>query len=211
VPISPAIKNIIFDLGGVILDLDVDKTYHQFAQLSSRPVVQLKAEAARHSFFNEYEQGSISDDNFRGELNSFLGSTVSDQQIDEAWNAMLGVLPLARVDLLKKIRGKFRIFLLSNTNNIHLHYFTKIAEDTLGASSWDNLFEKAYYSHLIRIRKPDAAIYTHVLNENNLRADQTLFLDDNLSNLQGAASIGIQTFHVTHPDLIFALFHESKP
>jgi glucose-1-phosphatase len=208
VHISPAIKNIIFDLGGVILDLDVDKTYHQFAQLSGRPVAQLKAEAARLPFFNEYEQGSISDDNFRGELKGFLRATTSDQQVDKAWNAMLGVLPLARVDLLKKISGKFRIFLLSNTNHIHLQCFTKIAEDTLGSSSWNDLFERTYYSHLIKMRKPDAAIYSHVLNENNLRADQTLFLDDNLSNLQGAASIGIQTFHVTHPDLIFSLFHE---
>jgi glucose-1-phosphatase len=208
VHVHPAIKNIIFDLGGVILDLDVDKTYHQFAQLSGQPVAQLKAEAARHSFFNEYEQGSISDDNFREELKGFLRVTTSDQQIDKAWNAMLGAVPLTRVDLLKKIRGKFGIFLLSNTNNIHLQCFTKIVEDTLGSSSWDGLFEKTYYSHLIKMRKPDAAIYSHVLNENNLKAAETLFLDDNLSNLQGAASIGIQTFHVTHPDLIFSLFHE---
>jgi glucose-1-phosphatase len=120
----------------------------------------------------------------------------------------LGTLPLARIDLLKKISGKFRIFLLSNTNNIHLQCFTEIAEDTLGSSSWDDLFEKAYYSHLIKMRKPDVAIYRYVLNENNLQAAETLFLDDNLSNLHGAASIGIQTFHVTHPDLIFSLFHE---
>jgi glucose-1-phosphatase len=206
--IQERIKNIIFDLGGVILDLDVDKTYHQFSKLSGMPVAHLKKEAAEASFFNEYESGSINDEGFRKELGSFLRSTVSDWQIDEAWNAMLGSLPHARVDLLKKVSGKFRIFLLSNTNTIHLQCFTKIARDTLGSSSWDDLFEKTYYSHLIKMRKPDAAIYTHVLNENNLLAGETLFLDDNLSNLQGAASIGIQTFHVTHPDLIFSLFNE---
>lgn len=209
--IQEGIKNIIFDLGGVILDLDVDKTYHQFSKLSGMPVAQLKMEAAGVSFFNAYEQGSISDESFREELSSFLRSNVSDLQIDEAWNAMLGTLPLARVDLLRKIRDKFRIFLLSNTNTIHLQCFTKIADDALGFSSWNDLFERAYYSHLVKMRKPDAAIYSHVLNDNNLLARETLFLDDNLSNLQGAASIGIQTFHVTHPDLIFSLFNEIQP
>jgi glucose-1-phosphatase len=206
--IQEGIKNIIFDLGGVILDLDVDKTYHQFAQLAGQPVAQLKSEASKASFFNEYERGSISDESFRKQLGGFLRSNVSDHQIDEAWNAMLGNLPLARVDLLKKISGKFRLFLLSNTNNIHLQCFTKIANHALGFSSWDDLFERTYYSHLIKMCKPDAVIYSHVLNENNLLAAETLFLDDNLSNLQGAVSIGINTFHVTHPDLLFSVFNE---
>ncbi len=209
--IQEGIKNIIFDLGGVILDLDVDKTYHQFSKLSGMPVPQLKKMAAEVSFFNEYERGSISDEGFRKELGSFLRSNVSDWQIEEAWNAMLGSLPKARVDLLKKISGKIRIFLLSNTNNIHLQCFTKIAEDTLGSSLWGDLFEKTYYSHLIKMRKPDTAIYSHVLHENNLLAGETLFLDDNLANLQGATTLGIQTFHVKHPDLIFSLFDEPKP
>ncbi len=207
-PINSSIKNIIFDLGGVILDLDIDKTYRQFAQLSGQSVTQLKVEATEASFFNEYESGRITDESFRKELGSFLRSNVSDQQIDEAWNAMLGLLPLSKIDLLKRISARFRIFLLSNTNNIHLQCFTKIAESTMGSPSWDNLFEKIYYSHLIKMRKPEASIYRHVLDENELLAGETLFLDDNLSNLQGAASIGIQTFHVSHPDLIFSLFNE---
>ncbi len=208
--IQEGIKNIIFDLGGVILDLDVDRTYHQFSKLSGKPVPQLKKEMAEVTFFNEYERGNINDEDFRNELGRFLRSNVSDRQIDEAWNAMLGSLPQARVDLLKKINGKIRIFLLSNTNNIHLQCFTKIAEDTLGSSTWGDLFEKTYYSHLLKMRKPDTAIYSHVLNENNLLAGETLFLDDNLANLQGAASLGIQTFHINHPDLLFSLFDEPK-
>jgi glucose-1-phosphatase len=211
VPISTEIKNIIFDLGGVILNLDVDRTYKQFSRISGRQIDQLKSEAGALPFFNDYEQGLIDDEQFRKELNSFLAVSVSDLEVDQAWNAMLLDLPSIRIDLLKKLSSKFRIFLLSNTNNIHLQWFSEMVKATTAISSLDLLFEKAYYSHLVKMRKPNQEIYQHVLQENQLKANETLFLDDNLANLSGASSIGIQTFHVKHPDLIFSLFDEPKP
>ncbi len=209
-PSQPEIKNIIFDLGGVILNLDVDKTYHQFSTLSGRTVDQLKSEAGALPFFNNYEEGAINDAQFRNEVRDFLKTPASDAEVDKAWNAMLLDLPPSRIDLLKKVGSRFRIFLLSNTNTIHLKCFTEIIQTTANISSFDLFFEKAYYSHLLNMRKPDEKIYDHVLEENQLKANETLFLDDNLFNLRGAESIGIQTFHVKHPDLIFSLFDEVK-
>jgi glucose-1-phosphatase len=200
------IRNIIFDLGGVILNLDTDKTYHQFSALSGRSLLQLKSEVSQASFFNDYEKGLMTDTEFRESLNLFLQTQLEDDQLDEAWNAMLLDLPLARIDLLKKVGSTYRIFLLSNTNNIHLQCFNKIIEPLHGISSLDALFEKAYYSHLVKMRKPNTEIYQYVLEQNDLVANETLFLDDNLANLQGAELVGISTFHVTHPDLIFSLF-----
>jgi glucose-1-phosphatase len=211
VHVHPAIKNIIFDLGGVILNLDVDSTYRQFSIISGRPVDQLKSEARKWPFFNDYEKGTIKDEQFRDEVRNFLTTCSSDEEVDRAWNAMLLDLPLARIELLKKVGSQFRIFLLSNTNNIHLQCFTEIIRTTTNVSSLDLFFEKAYYSHLLNMRKPDEEIYHHVLQENQLKANETLFLDDNLANLQGATSVGIQTFHVKHPDLIFSLFDEAQP
>lgn len=209
--LKPAIKNIIFDLGGVILNLDVDRTYHQFAQLSGKSMLQLKLEATSLPFFHDYERGIINDGNFRLKLRSFLASQTNDGTIDNAWNAMLLDLPVARLDFLKKLGSQYRIFLLSNTNTIHFHAFTEIFKKLNYAPSLDILFERTYYSHLINMRKPDAEIYNYVLQDNQLKAKETLFLDDNLANLQGATSLGIQTFHVKHPDLIFSLFDEPKP
>jgi glucose-1-phosphatase len=209
--IQPEIKNIIFDLGGVILNLDVDRTYQEFSRLSGQSVPHLKSAAAASHFFDDFERGALGDDEFRREVRAFLKTQVDDEAIDHAWNVMLLDLPPARIELLKKVGSQFRIFLLSNTNNIHFQCFTKIIEEGTHISSLDPLFEKAYYSHLIKMRKPDEEIYSHVLHENHLWASETLFLDDNLANLQGAATVGIRTFHVQHPDLIFSLFDESKP
>jgi glucose-1-phosphatase len=209
VPIHPHIKNIIFDLGGVILNLDVNRTFRQFADLSDKTIEQLKSEAGSAPFFNDYEKGLIADKQFRAEVRRFLKTSSSDEQIDAAWNAMLLDLPLARIHLLSKVASRFRIFLLSNTNNIHLQCFSKIVKDTTGVSSLDSLFERSYYSHLLAMRKPDSEIYAHVLKDNQLQANETLFLDDNLANLHGAEVLGIQTFHVQNPELIFPLFNEA--
>ncbi|MEJ0032632.1 MAG: HAD family phosphatase [Bacteroidota bacterium] len=156
--------------------------------------------------FLEYEKGEITNDEFRKGLRQLFGNIHTDFELDDYWNAMLGDIPTERIELLKELKSKYKTFLLSNTNAIHLDYFTGMVNKAHGLESLDPLFHKAYYSHLMKMRKPDPAIYEFVLRENGLKASETIFLDDNLANLKGAASIGIQTFHVTHPDLIFSLF-----
>ncbi len=208
-PSNPSFKNVIFDLGGVILGLDVNQTYRQFATLSGKTVDQLKAKAASVTFFVDFERGIISDTAFRDQLRLFLEIDLSDEQIDNGWNAMLLDLSVARLDLLKKVGLNFRIFLLSNTNNIHLQAFSNIVHATIGDQPFGNYFEKDYYSHLLGMRKPDREIFKYVLQQNDLKAEETLFLDDSVVNLQGAATLGIQTFHIQHPDQLFSLFNEA--
>lgn len=156
--------------------------------------------------FHDFEKGLISDNHFREIVRDMLHVRASDSDIDNCWNAMLLDIPLERLQLLEHLKTKYRVFLLSNTNEIHLNCFSTIIRDATGRSSLDGYFEKAYYSHRMKMRKPDPEIYEAVLEENKLTPSYTFFLDDNLSNLEGAERCGIKTFHVQHPDLIFKLF-----
>ena len=199
------IKNIIFDLGGVILNLSVDSTLKKLAVVSGLSVEKVVEVYHSTEFFYAYERGEITNDEFRKNVRDLFGDIPTDLELDGYWNAMLGDIPKERIGLLKELKPKYKTFLLSNTNAIHLDHFTTMVYKDYQLP-FNRLFHKAYYSHLMKMRKPDPAIYEFVLRENGLEASETIFLDDNLANLKGAASVGIQTFHVTHPDLIFSLF-----
>jgi HAD superfamily hydrolase (TIGR01509 family) len=157
-------------------------------------------------FFNEYEKGLLTDDEFRGSVRRALHRELTDDEIDAAWNAMLGAIPLERLQLLKNLRNHYRIFLLSNTNNIHLQSFNKTILAVSGEPDLQAFFEHAHYSHVLKMRKPDLEIFEHVLKQHHLNPEHTMFLDDNLSNLQGASNAGIKTFHVVDPEKMMALF-----
>lgn len=204
--LDPRIKNIIFDLGGVIINLSVDSTLKKISEVSGYPVAKVMEIYHARPEFLDYEKGKISDDEFRQNLREIFEVNSPDSDIDLCWNAMLGEIPKERIQLLRDLKSKYKTFLLSNTNAIHLDCFTGIVKKAHELESLDPLFHKTYYSHLMKMRKPDPEIYEFVLKENGLQADETIFLDDNVANLKGAASVGIQTFHVTHPDLIFSLF-----
>ncbi|HMJ67810.1 MAG TPA: HAD family phosphatase [Cyclobacteriaceae bacterium] len=199
-------KNIIFDLGGVIIDLSVDSTLRKFSELSGHPVDKVIDIYHTRPEFLAYEKGEITNDEFRSALRDIFGMRSLDSELDLCWNAMLGGIPAERIELLRELKQKYKTFLLSNTNAIHLDCFSGIVKKAHNLESLEPLFHKTYYSHLMKMRKPDPEIYEYVLRENNLQAGETIFLDDNVSNLKGAASVGIQTFHVTHPDTIFSLF-----
>jgi glucose-1-phosphatase len=200
------IKNIIFDLGGVIINLSVEKTHQAFAALSGLSMSEIDTIVHQGTFFHEYEKGLISDAEFRNQLRESLQINVDDAQLDRAWNAMLLDIPIERIQLLEQLKNRYNLFLLSNTNNIHLLSFNNQVLQLTGHPALDQYFHKAYYSHLIKMRKPDVEIYEHVLQRNNLLAHETLFLDDNKDNLTGANKAGISTFHVQYPDQIFSIF-----
>lgn len=200
-----SVKNIIFDLGGVIINLSVPSTVLAFAKASGKAVDEVAALVNSPGFIN-YEKGLISDEAFRQHVREELNWQASDNEIDESWNAMLLDIPLERLQLLERLKKSYRIFLLSNTNEIHLRKFNQILDSTSGQKEMDGYFHKAYYSHRMKMRKPDVEIFEFVVNENELNPEETLFLDDNLSNLKGAEMAGIKTFHVQTPELIFSLF-----
>ncbi|MBX2970851.1 MAG: HAD family phosphatase [Cyclobacteriaceae bacterium] len=202
------IKNLVFDLGGVIIDLSPTRTVEAFSDLSGvRPEVVRDAYLAEPEFF-AYERGEISDVEFRLAVKRILKFDTPDEAFDKAWNAMLVDLPLAKLNLLDNLREQFRVTLLSNTNNIHLDFVNReMLPKVSDRLTLDEYFHTPYYSHLMGKRKPDAAIFQQVLHENSFIPEETLFLDDNPENIQSAARLGIQTFLVKHPDEVIHFFN----
>lgn len=203
---NSGIKNIIFDLGGVILNLAVENTHHEFARLSGLSLQEIKTRVHHGKYFHEYERGLISDAEFRNHLRQSLQLQVGDAELDTAWNAMLLDIPLQRFALLESLKQTHRVFLLSNTNEIHRQCFNGIVNKTSGKPDIDYYFHQAYFSHVLKLSKPDIAIYQHVLTDQNLLPHETVFLDDNADNIAGAARAGLQTFYVQHPNQIFDFF-----
>jgi len=188
------------------MDLDFSKTHQIFSGLSGIPAGDLKGKIHTASFFNDYETGLISDNEFRDRIRSFLNCKATNDEIDLGWNALLLSITRKRFDLLLSLKSKYKTFLLSNTNNIHLEAINKIVFKTSGENSLDPFFHKAYFSHLMKMRKPDQEIFKFVLKENDLNPSETLFMDDILENINGAKSVGIQTIHITSTNQILSLF-----
>lgn len=163
-----SIKNIIFDFGGVILNIDYKLTEQAFAKLGLKDFDRIYSQATQEELFDVFEKGFISPADFRKGIRKFIHDDVSDSQIDEAWNSMLLDLPIERVRLLDKLKTKYRIFLLSNTNQIHCDTFSANMQKQLSRDIFSDVFEKAYFSHKVKMRKPNEEIFELVLKENNL-------------------------------------------
>lgn len=189
------IKNLIFDLGGVILNIDFARTEQAFEKLGLPNFSQYITRFHITTFFKEYEVGGISDAEFIQELRALLPQPVSDQSIIAAWNALLLDFPPERIELLQNLKKQYRLFLLSNTNSLHFQAFQQQLQAQTGFLMED-LFEKTYYSHTCHMRKPDATIYELVVKENNLLPAETLFMDDTETNFSGAQEVGLQVIHI---------------
>ena len=203
-----SIKNLIFDLGGVILDLSIADTLHSFSKLSKIDVKKVEHLFTTSAGFEEYEKGAFDDAAFRDFVRKTYSISESDRAIDQCWNAMLLGIPKVKLDLLLRLQNEYQVFLLSNTNGIHIQHINEVMLPQIaGAKNLESYFHKAYYSHRMRKRKPDAEIFEQVVEENHLLPEETLFLDDNLMNIKGAQSLGIKTVHVHTPNLILDYFH----
>lgn len=200
------VKHLIFDLGGVIINLQTSRTINAFAKLTDKPTEFILDFSSSHPAFHQYEKGQIDSAAFREVIRSISAQPLTDTAIDIAWNDMILDLPIERIDLLKKLGNIYDTYLLSNTNVIHLQRVEEVLADS-GIEPFKNLFVKEYYSHLMGKRKPDAEIFEQVLDENGILAEDTLFLDDNLDNIKGASKLGLKTLHVTSPQLIFDFFN----
>jgi len=184
------IKNIIFDLGGVILNIDIRRTEKALRELGIDNLSQHMNQAHLLSFFKEYEEGKIDDAAFIGAIRSLSQRALEENAIVNAWNALLLDFPAERIELLRRLRKKYRLFLLSNTNGIHYRKFQQQLFVQTG-HYLEDLFEKTYYSHTIGLSKPDAAAFRLVIEENNLDPAQTIFIDDTEANMSGAKETGL--------------------
>jgi FMN phosphatase YigB (HAD superfamily) len=190
------VKNIIFDLGGVILNLDNQRTENAFTAMGVKNFREYFGHGHAASFFKEYEIGRISDQQFIDSIRALTGISVPDERIVGGWNALLLDFPPERIQLLKELRKKYRTFLFSNTNALHLAALRQTYADTFGGGTLDDLFEKAYYSHTLGMRKPDKVSFEHILRENQLAGSETLFVDDALVNVEGAEGAGLRGLYL---------------
>lgn len=193
------IKNLIFDLGGVILNIDFQLTISAFHKMGIQNINELFSAYSQNEFFNDFDKGLINPDEFRKEIRKRLSDNFSDEQIDEAWNAMLLDFPTQNINFLLSVKSKYRTFLLSNTNAIHFPIYNKQLNDKYHIPHLSLLFEKAYYSYLEGLRKPDIEIFEKVLLENKLMPEETLFIDDSTHNTATAEKLGINTITLESP------------
>jgi glucose-1-phosphatase len=209
--LDPAsVRNIIFDFGGVICDLDIDRTKRKFKEFGPpKNNAGMNPEQAGHAFdelFELLESGKISPEFFRASIRDYYAQSPTDKAIDEAWNALLLDIPEHRVRILEKIRGTYRIFLLSNSNQIHYDHYVKRFSERFGYADFDALFEKAWFSYRIGMKKPDIEIFEYVLSSHDLLPAETLFIDDTLMHVEAAESAGIQGYHLKPGEEIASLF-----
>ncbi|MDR1227060.1 MAG: HAD family phosphatase [Prevotellaceae bacterium] len=203
---SNPVKNIIFDLGGVLLDIDYQASVQAFVELGFTDFSSTFSQAKQTTLFDAFETGSISAAEFRAELRKLAPYEITDIQIDNAWNAMLGSYRLSSLSKVLELGKNYRVFLLSNTNEIHYPYIDSLPPQGSGHASLSEFFEKDYYSHLIHACKPNADAFQRVLQENNLLAGETLFIDDTSRHIEGAKKVGLNVFQLTPPATIAALF-----
>lgn len=197
---NPKIKNIIFDLGNVILNIDIPRTIGIFSEWAGISADEVSALFAENNLFKNYETGHWDDTTFLNQIRQITGNSHwNDEQITEAWNALLLDIPSERIDLLKQLKANYRLFLLSNTSSIHIRRVNEILFEASGVPDLNTLFEKVYYSYELGCMKPDALIYQKVLEDAGIEAEESLFLDDNADNIAGAQALYIPSIHVVKP------------
>lgn len=182
---------VIFDLGGVILNIDYNRTRLAFENLGIKNFNEMYSQAGADDLFMALEKGTIDEIIFYNEIRKRSGLSLSDEQIRNAWNALLLDFREGSLQYLDKLQSKYNLFLLSNTNKIHLREFNKIFHHKIRKKNFEQFFQKAYYSCDIGLRKPDADCFEHVLQENNLNPAQTIFIDDSAQNIEAAQSLDL--------------------
>ena len=191
-----AVKNIIFDLGGVLLNIDYNKTTSAFKELGIQNFDELFSQFKANELFEKLETGHISEEDFYQSIQQYAAKHLEVDQIKTAWNAMLLDFRLPSLSFLEDLKKSYNIFLLSNTNSIHHKAFEKILLAETGKQTLGHYFIKSYYSHLVGMRKPYPETYLFVLNDAGIKTDETLFIDDSINNIETAIELGINCHHL---------------
>jgi len=189
-----AVKNIIFDLGNVLLNLDFNASIEAFRKLGLADEVVDSGQAYSDPVFYELETGQVSAEGFRERIREILNNPeIQDEQIDDAWCAMVLGIPDERVEVVKKLQEKFNVYLFSNTNEIHINRLHAEFKNEHGID-FPSLFVKDFYSHEIGERKPDLSAYQKVIRLSGVQPEETLFVDDLEHNIAAAREAGLKTF-----------------
>ncbi len=198
------LKNLIFDLGDVIIPIDLTAPIRNFALLANLPEATVRAIWKQHDFIDHYETGLIDDEAFRAHIRRVITTETgaprswADEVIDTAWNTVLLDLPVERIERIRDLAGHYRLFLLSNTSPIHIRRVNSVLTE-LKLPPLEALFERVFYSYALGMAKPSPAIFHYVLTEAGLVAEETAFYDDNAANIRAAAGLGIRAVQVMPP------------
>ena len=199
------IKNIVFDLGGVLVDLDFKSAINGLQQAGFSNVKEQLQAFDREGIFQKFELGEMTAEEFRSAIRENSTVTLTDEEVDALWNLMLLEIPREKLELILDLRGKYMVYLLSNTNSIHWDYVCKNAFNYRGFRVSD-YFEKTFLSFEMHLAKPDKAIFEKMLEDANLLAEETLFIDDSEANCKAAAEVGIHAHHYHIGDDLSKIF-----
>ena len=205
---SAKIKNIIFDLGGVVLDIDESIVYKELEKLGIN-VSELARSKEFMGIMSKFNTGIYTAPTFRKKTKAFLGQEkMTDQRFDSLWNAMILDIPRERIEAIEKVKKHYKIFLMSNSNVIHYDLYVRDLQLRFGYNEFDELFNKAYFSFGIHLRKPDPRFFELILDHEHLLPEETLFIDDTAENIAVAKALGIHTYHIRREELVRELFLE---
>lgn len=195
-----SIEAIVFDFGNVIVNIDVDRTYRAFSELTFKSAEKIKNLFHQNQVFRNFEIGKFNDEEFRDVIRQVLGYPLNDNEIDAAWNALILDIPKNRYEFLTDLRIKHNIYLLSNTNNIHLEHCKKMWKKNFGDIDFTNFFKKSFLSFEMEKYKPDYNIYQEVIETLNVKPEKILFFDDNANNIQAALDMRIKAVKIDPPE-----------
>ena len=199
------IKNIVFDLGGVLVDLDFKAAINGLQQAGFANVKEQLDALDQGGIFQKFELGEMTADEFRTAIRENSTVALTDEEIDALWNAMLLEIPREKLELILDLRGKYMVYLLSNTNSIHWDYVCKNAFNYRGFRVND-YFEETFLSYEMHLAKPNKAIFEKVLHDANLLPEETLFIDDSEANCKAAEEVGIHAHHYHIGDDLSKIF-----
>jgi putative hydrolase of the HAD superfamily len=199
------IKNVVFDLGGVLLNLDLQRTIDAFKEAGFEDVEKQIRTFNHQGIFQQFEAGGITAEEFRNAIRENIQTALTDEEIDDYWSRMLLDIPCEKLKLILELREKYMVYLLSNTNPIHWNHVCKHAFD-YHSFRVEDYFEETYLSYEMHDAKPNKSIFEKMLSEANLLPEETLFIDDSEANCQAAASLGIQVHHYRIGDDLKEIF-----
>ena len=203
---SAKIKNIIFDLGGVILDLDESITYKELGKMGIN-TSELAHSKDLMEILSKFDTGIYTAPTFRKKMKALIGQEkMTDQKFDSIWDAMLLDIPRERIEAIEKVKKHYKIFLMSNSNVIHYDLYVRDLQLRFGYNEFDELFNKSYFSFAEHLEKPDPRFFELILDHEGLLPEETLFIDDTAANIKVAQSLGIRTYHIRRNELVRNLF-----
>lgn len=203
--IDGSIDAIIFDFGGVLINIDYQATINAFEKLGGNDFNTLYTQANQSHLFDRLETGEISPQHFINQLLELLPPSTPPKKVVHAWNTMILDIPLSAIELLDSLKNKYKLYLLSNTNQIHIDKalieLSKVTNRPL-----DDFFDKVYLSHEVKLRKPNTSIFEFVITDQNLEPEKTLFIDDSIQHIKGAEKVGLKTYHLSNQKDLYSLF-----